>query len=180
MSAKPRAKRPKAPKPPRKAAPRQRATRAPKPKPAAAPERVTIPRAALRIIESAAESSWPRECCGLLVGVRAGAATEITSAHPSPNRARDPRIAFEVDPEIWLRLTRTLADGPESVLGLYHSHPDGPAEPSPRDLAAVWGPELVWIITAAARGKPAKTAAFRVADADGKRHFVGIALTVEG
>ena len=179
-SAKPRAKRPN-PKPPRKAAAGVKAKPKPAPKPKAkgAPQRVTIPRVALRVVEGAAETSWPRECCGLLVGVREGAAIAITQAHPSPNRARDPRVAFEVDPEIWLRLTRILADGPEAVIGLYHSHPDGPAEPSPRDLAAAWGPDLVWLVTAVARGKPAKTAAFTLSESGGKRQFVATPLIVQ-
>src|SRR5260221_3257353 len=126
MSANPRAKRPKATKPARKAAPPKPAPRAAKPRPVAARHRATIPRAALRIIEAAAVAAWPRECCGLLVGVRAGGAIEITRAHPSPNRARDPRVAFEVDPEIWLRLTRTLGDRPEAVAWPDPSHPDRP------------------------------------------------------
>jgi proteasome lid subunit RPN8/RPN11 len=174
-SAKPRQKRSKA-KPARKPA----AGAKPKPRAKLAPQRVTIPRAALRIVEGAAETAWPRECCGLLVGVREGAAIEITRAHPSPNRARDPRAAFEIDPEIWLRLTRSLGDGPEAVIGLYHSHPDGPAEPSPRDLAAAWGPDLVWLVTGVARGKPAKTAAFTLSEKDGKRQFVATPLVPQG
>ena len=175
-SEKPPAKRSKASKPARK----QAAGAKPKAKAKPAPRRVAIPRAALRIVEGAAETAWPRECCGLLVGVREGAAIAITRAHPSPNRARDPRVAFEIDPEIWLRLTRTLGDGPEAVIGLYHSHPDGPAEPSPRDLAAAWGPDLVWLVTGVARGKPAKTAAFTLSEVDGKRQFVATPLVLQG
>lgn len=161
-------------KPPAK---RARASR-PRAKPPLALTRIALPRAALRVIEGAAQAAWPRECCGLLVGLRQGAAVEITRANPSPNRAADPRVAFEIDPELWLRLTRTLEDGPESVVGLYHSHPDGPPAPSARDLAAAWGPDLIWIVTSVARGQPPRSAAFRLVEADGKRQFVPIALGV--
>lgn len=145
-------------------------------KPAPALARASIPRAALRVIEGAAQTAWPRECCGLLIGMRQGASVEITRANPSPNRAADPRVAFEIDPELWLRLTRTLEDGPEQVVGLYHSHPDGPAQPSARDLAAAWGPDLIWIVTSVTRGQPPRSAAFRLADDGGKRQFVPIEL----
>ena len=167
----------------RSAKPPAKASKPAKPKrrrTAPRPRGVAVPRATLRAIEVAAEAAWPRECCGLLVGVRAGGTVEITRAAPSPNRSPSPNVAFEIDPEVWLKLTRTLGDGPEAVVGLYHSHPGGPAEPSLRDIAAAWGPDLIWIISAVARGKLAKTAAFRLAEEGGKRHFEPVGLTVAG
>src|SRR5690606_22864294 len=68
---------------------------------------------------------------------------------PSRNlgKARD---RFEIDPQLWVDLTRAHRGGPMRVVGLYHSHPDGPAQPSAIDLEAAWGEELAWLIVAVA------------------------------
>ena len=59
---------------------------------------------------------------------------------------------FEVDPQLWVDLSRALRAGPTRVVGLYHSHPDAPAQPSAVDLASSWSEELVWIIASVAGG----------------------------
>lgn len=107
---------------------------------------IVIARDALRQVIDAAEAAYPQECCGLLVGRQHPNGTvEMTRAHPSANlgKAAD---RFEVDPRLWVDLARALGRGPTKVVGLYHSHPDHPAQPSAADLEAAWGEELVWLI----------------------------------
>lgn len=87
----------------------------------------------------------PEEACGLLIG--AGCA--VARVEPAENVAEDRRHRFEVDPRLLLRLHRELRDGPQAVLGVYHSHPEGRAEPSPVDLAKALDPTLVWLIVGA-------------------------------
>jgi len=87
----------------------------------------------------------PEEACGLLVG----AGDRVARAEPADNVAEDRLRRFEVDPRLLLRLHRELRGGPEQVLGVYHSHPEGRPEPSATDLARALDPELVWLIVGA-------------------------------
>lgn len=123
---------------------------------------VRVSRALLREMERAAESAYPEECCGLLVGrPEAGGGIALTRRAASPNLSPVPHSAFEIDPQLWLDLRRALAGGPEALVGLHHSHPDGAPEPSARDLAAAWEEGMLWLVTAVARGRAGETTAHR-------------------
>lgn len=116
---------------------------------------ITIAREALRQIVDAAEAAYPGECCGLIVGrMLPNGTVEALRAHPSANLRKQDK-QFEIDPRLWVDLARALGRGPLKVVGLYHSHPDGPAQPSAIDLEAAWGEELVWLIVSVA-GAPAE------------------------
>jgi proteasome lid subunit RPN8/RPN11 len=109
---------------------------------------IVIGPAPLRQIMDAAEAAYPQECCGLLVGHRQpNGVVTVVRVHASAN-LRPQRGRFEIDPGLWVDLSRALGKGPHQVVGLYHSHPDGPAQPSAVDLKAAWGEELVWLIAA--------------------------------
>ena len=122
-----------------------------------------LTQAQLRAIEAAAEDAYPEEACGLLVGrCEPGGACRISAVEASANVAEPPRTRrFEVDPKLRLRLERALRDGPESVVGVYHSHPDGSAAPSDTDLAMIFEPALIWLITAVDGGRAGATTAWR-------------------
>jgi proteasome lid subunit RPN8/RPN11 len=114
----------------------------------------------LQAIARAAEAAYPEECCGLLVGIVDGDDRRVTRVEPSTNVFEgDHRRRFEVDPRLILRLQRELRGGAEQLIGLYHSHPDGPGEPSATDLAKAWEPDLVWLITPVVNGHAAPTSA---------------------
>src|SRR5258708_11099390 len=120
---------------------------------------IVIPPAQLRQIAAAAEAAYPGECCGLLVGrALPGGAVEVTRVHASANLGKQ-RDRFEIDPRLWVDLSRALGKGPQRVVGLYHSHPDGPAQPSAVDLDPAWGEELIWVIVAVAGARCADAAA---------------------
>ncbi|HEX2116804.1 MAG TPA: M67 family metallopeptidase, partial [Alphaproteobacteria bacterium] len=107
-------------------------------------------RSSARPIADAAEAAYPGECCGLLIGIQhKNGVQEVKRVAPSRNlgKARD---RFEIDPQLWVDLTRAHRGGSTRIVGLYHSHPDGPAQPSAVDLEAAWGEELVWLIVSVA------------------------------
>jgi len=106
---------------------------------------IVLPPGQLRQIVDAAEAAYPGECCGLLVGRDMPGGVEVTRAHASANLGKQ-RDRFEIDPRLWVDLSRALGKGPQKIVGLYHSHPDGPAQPSSTDLEAAWGEELIWLI----------------------------------
>jgi len=122
---------------------------------------ILLPRPLLKTIVDAAESAYPEESCGLLVGYAEPPQDLIvTRAEISPNVVEDNATEhFEVSPKLRLELMRTLNGGPERIIGHFHSHPDHPAQPSLRDLERAWEPEMVWLITAVLDGQAIQTTA---------------------
>lgn len=91
----------------------------------------------------------PAEACGLLVGERAGGLIRVSALYPTANVAAEPCDSFEIDPVAHLALQRSLRGvGWPSILGCYHSHPNGLAAPSARDRACACDDGWVWIIVA--------------------------------
>ena len=117
----------------------------------------------LRAIERAAEAAYPEEACGLLVGSCAPEeGYRVSAVEASANVAEPPRTRrFEVDPKLRLRLERQLRESPDSVIGVYHSHPDGSAEPSETDRSMIFEPDMAWLITAVVDGKAGATTGWR-------------------
>ncbi|MFQ5535628.1 MAG: Mov34/MPN/PAD-1 family protein [Sphingomonadales bacterium] len=124
---------------------------------------ITIARRRLYEIEAAGENAYPCECCGLLVGrklVDRARGWHIERVVASENLAAAERAdRFEVDPRVQIRLQRELRGSGLSVIGVYHSHPDGQALPSAHDLAQANDPELVWLVTAVSKGRAIGTTA---------------------
>jgi desampylase len=112
-------------------------------------------------LRSEAREAFPRECCGLIEGVRDGAAVRVEALHSTANLAADPASGFEIDPAVHLRLLRTLRGTGREIVGCYHSHPNGRAGPSDRDRAAGAADGFVWVIAAlAATDGPVEIVAF--------------------
>ncbi len=85
-------------------------------------------------IAAEARAALPRECCGLLEGARAGEAVRVAAVHPTRNLSEE-ADRFAIDPAEQFALLRRLRGTGREIVGCYHSHPNGRAEPSPRDLA---------------------------------------------
>lgn len=131
---------------------------------------LVLTQAKLRDIAVEAESAYPDECCGLLVGRRDGSETVVTRVVPSPNLASDEtgkprrRDRFEVDPEIRLHVMRGCEGTDQDIVGHYHSHPDHPPRPSEHDLEMALEPELIWLIVAVEKGRAGEAAAHEFDD----------------
>ena len=124
---------------------------------------VRLSRKQLQAIERAAETAYPEEACGLLVGrSEPGGACRVSTVEASANVAEPPRTRrFEVDPKLRLRLERELRESADSIVGVYHSHPNGSAEPSETDLSMIFEPDMVWLITAVTDGRAGATLAHK-------------------
>lgn len=134
-----------------------------KPGPAALPCLVLDDAARAAIVAHARET-YPEECCGLLVGTRRIAPTGpelvVDKVMPAANVAAERRQdRFELDPALHLRVQRELRGTDRAVIGHYHSHPDGRAEPSAIDRANIHDPTLAWVIVAL-NGDETEIAAF--------------------
>jgi len=103
---------------------------------------IELTRAALERILREAACAVPEEACGLLLG-RGG---RIAQAKPARNVHPSPRTHFEIDPQALIDAHRAARDRGPGVIGYYHSHPSGPAEPSATDRAMAAGDSRVWAI----------------------------------
>jgi proteasome lid subunit RPN8/RPN11 len=108
-------------------------------------ERLLIAPPLIEAMLQAARDALPEECCGLLVGSSDGRVTRLV---PAANVHETPRRFFTIDPAVQFATLRELraAGGGEEVIGHYHSHPEGPAEPSLRDLVEAVDPQALWIV----------------------------------
>jgi len=127
---------------------------------------IRLPRALLADIEAEAVRLFPDECCGLLIGRREGTDIRVSVIRPSRNVAADPRRTFEIDPVLHLQAMREARPLGDAVVGHYHSHPDGPAQPSVRDTARAAELPYAWMILAATADGVTASAVF-LPDADG-------------
>ena len=105
-----------------------------------------VTRAVLEAVREAAASAAPEEACGLLLGVNG----VVNDARRCGNMASDPRRFFELDPVALIAAHRAARRGAAQIIGYFHSHPTGVAEPSAEDQRQASGDGKVWAITAQA------------------------------
>jgi proteasome lid subunit RPN8/RPN11 len=111
-----------------------------------------------------AEAAYPREACALLVGREPGGGMiAVTEVVAGDNVASTPEREFEFDPAVHIALLRRLreANAPERMVGHWHSHPNGRAEPSAQDAAMANDPALIWLISAVTDGRAGAPQAFQ-------------------
>lgn len=91
-----------------------------------------------------ANEAHPDECCGLLLGRGSVVEQVVLTANTASDKSRE----FEIDPLALITAEKAARTGGPSILGYFHSHPNGLAEPSPRDarMAALDGRR--WLIIA--------------------------------
>lgn len=100
-------------------------------------------------IEACAKSGLPRECCGIILGATTQDGWQVSGIAHSRNVApQDRNDRFEIDPALLLSTQKAARAGGPAMIGVYHSHPEGKAEPSQTDLAQAWQIGFIWLITA--------------------------------
>ena len=97
------------------------------------------------LVEHALDSA-PEECCGILTGSREGTTALVEAIHRTANVADAPRTTYDVDPVQQLAIMSEREERGETVLGFYHSHPMGPANPSPTDRERATWPNHTYVI----------------------------------
>ncbi|MBZ0277595.1 MAG: M67 family metallopeptidase [Anaerolineae bacterium] len=121
------------------------------------PERLWLPPVLVNTITQHAHSEFPREACGIIGGKGEQAQRVI----PVANIASDPIHHYRMDERA---LTQTLfrleAEG-LSLIGFYHSHPQGDPIPSPTDVREAHYPHTVYLIVGL-RHSPLRMAAWEI------------------
>ena len=116
------------------------------------PMPVTLSSSLHALLLTEAAAAHPLECCGLVfgqdVGQDFGQDGTIIRIEPTANVAADPARGFEIDPARLIAAEIMTRQGSDLLIGYYHSHPNGRADPSPCDAAASAGDGRLWLIIA--------------------------------
>lgn len=137
-----------------------------------------IPETVLREIYDHTESSYPNECCGLMIGTMQGDLREVHTFRKCRNlnteRAHD---RYEMDPLDMLKTTREFENSPWDIIGIYHSHPDHPSRPSQTDTDRAW-PNYSYVIISVRKGTVASANSWLLNESE--RKFYEEPLVIEG
>ncbi|MFE1745830.1 Mov34/MPN/PAD-1 family protein [Coleofasciculus sp. H7-2] len=128
----------------------------------------------LQAIRTHAESTYPEECCGLLLGKLAEDGKTVVEVMPTENSwdaqaveafpeiegsaklGSDKRDRYAIAPEDMLKVQKqgreSASPSQLDIIGIYHSHPDHPAIPSEFDRACAWS-VYSYIIVSVQQGK---------------------------
>lgn len=109
---------------------------------------LTLPADALAAVLQHARAEYPNEACGIIAGPAQQANGDaIADRHvPMANTAASPHDWFAFDVTAQLRAYAEMDSRGEDPVVLYHSHPRGPATPSPTDIAMAAGGTCLWLI----------------------------------
>jgi len=88
---------------------------------------------------AAARAAYPEESCGVLVGRPGRDVVSVEQTVPTRNASADRRRdRYVLDPDDFVRADGAARAAGLDIIGIWHSHPDHPAEPSETDRRAGW------------------------------------------
>jgi proteasome lid subunit RPN8/RPN11 len=116
-----------------------------------------------------ASTSYPEECCGVLIGHapngnQAAIAAIVERILSVGNERADSRHnRYVISPETILAAQKEARALGLDIIGYYHSHPDHPARPSEFDREHAW-PGLSYLIVGVERGRVVEARSWRLTD----------------
>ena len=123
----------------------------------AAATALRLPAAIADELRAHARSELPNEACGLLAGSLATG--KARAFHPARNEHASP-LRFSVAGEDLVRITYAIEAAGHDLLAIFHSHPNGEAEPSPTDVREARYPAALQVLS----GRDGTLRAWRLRD----------------
>ena len=125
---------------------------------------LTIKKEHIDGIYSHGGEGYPQEVCGIILGRYDGDDREAVEVRRGANlnseRAHD---RYELDPRDLLAAEKHCRENGLEVIGLYHTHPDHPDEPSEFDRERSW-PVYSYLIASVRNGKDFTARSWRLND----------------
>lgn len=116
--------------------------------------------------------SYPRECCGVLVGeFDPAAGRTVHAVLQCGNTSASPEKRYCIDPAELSRIQREARTAGHAIVGFYHSHPDRPARWSNTDLEEAHWSGCAYVITCVEAGQAMATNCFVLVGAAEFKHF---------
>ena len=133
----------------------------------------------LQSIRAHAESTYPDECCGIMLGrmgddgktlvevwaTQNAWSAETAEAYEDSEVEATKRRRYAIAPQDMLKAQREGRDRHLDIIGVYHSHTDHPAVPSECDRAWAWQ-QYSYIIVSVQQGKACDLRSWSLDDAD--------------
>ncbi len=113
---------------------------------------LVVPEAIVEAITAHAEAGAPEETVGVLAGKHGVSRSIVERAYRARNVADRPTTRYEIAPKAELELLERIDASDLECVGFYHSHPNGPAEPSETDARLAAWPGYSYIIVSLAAG----------------------------
>ena len=129
----------------------------------------------LKQIYTHAAETWPRECCGFLLGHPAPNSL-VCRVQRAVNQSRHPD-RFTIGAGEFARAWLSAEQAGLEVIGIYHSHPNYPAIPSQTDLDNAWV-DAFFLISALHQGQPLHTGVWQLASDAGPRRMIPVPLEI--
>ena len=104
-------------------------------------------------------SVYPLEGCGLM----AGRQECVRRLYHVENILHSP-VAYEMEPRQQLEAMLSVEKAGMELLGIYHSHPQGPETPSSNDVARATYPEVAHVIVSLANRRRPVARAFAIVE----------------
>jgi proteasome lid subunit RPN8/RPN11 len=103
--------------------------------------------------------AYPDEACGLLAGsgARVTALFEMTNTEPSP-------VSYFMDPKEQFIAMKEMREKGLQMVGIFHSHPQSPSYPSPKDVSLACYDDAVYIIVSLVDRERRVVEAFSIAE----------------
>ncbi len=103
-----------------------------------------------RALIEQARADAPNETCGVL----GGSGDYVHSVVPVANVAATPRVHYRLDEREQVRAFAQIGMTGQTVIGFYHSHPDGDPIPSPTDVQLATYPNTAYLIIGLKQPEP--------------------------
>jgi proteasome lid subunit RPN8/RPN11 len=103
-------------------------------------------------IKAHAEAAYPNECCGFFFGNDSEYREIVLAREVTNSKEGDKSRRFEITPADYREAESFALEKGLDLLGVYHSHPDHPAEPSAYDLEVAL-PYFSYIIVSVKEGE---------------------------
>jgi len=106
-----------------------------------------------------AREEAPNECCGILAG-KDGRVLQLYRA----TNAEQSRYRYNIDSRELFRIHRECEERDWEFVGIYHSHTDSDAYPSPTDVRLAFWPEALYFVVSLRDSASPAVRAFRIVD----------------
>lgn len=110
-----------------------------------------------------AESGYPNEICGFFYGLEDDVRQVRFAQEVENAKEGDQSRRFQIDPLDYQKAEQYAIDHDLDLLGVYHSHPDHPAEPSEHDRKVAM-PWFSYIIISVQDGEAVSTRSWQLND----------------
>ena len=111
-------------------------------------------------IHSHAVSTYPEECCGLMIGTFEEDArikkVEKLKRVENTYAPEEKYHRYTIDPKEFMKAENEAISEGKEIVGIYHSHPNAPSKPSLFDQNHAW-PTLSYLVVEVREKKPIST-----------------------